>query len=189
MDTKSVRSVRSLADHIDNPHLQQIHQNQYNLDMVPTDYSHMGPAAFNSRNSISPHKTTSANISGIGPNRINSLQPNYMYNTPNNNFNNPAVLNPTGPLAHRYQNYPLGSHFNNYKRKSVNIMCQFCHCNVATEVRAERGCGTWLACVGICSVGCFLGCCLIPFYYDDMKDVIHSCPNCYEVVGVARLLR
>ena len=36
----------------------------------------------------------------------------------------------------------------------------------------------------ICLVGCIFGCCLIPFCMDDLKKVIHKCPNCNNILGI-----
>jgi hypothetical protein len=37
-------------------------------------------------------------------------------------------------------------------------------------------------------VGCWLGCCLIPFCVDDCKDTTHTCVNCQRVIGQKKLI-
>eukprot|EP01117_Protostelium_nocturnum_P009300 TRINITY_DN3331_c0_g1_i1.p1 TRINITY_DN3331_c0_g1~~TRINITY_DN3331_c0_g1_i1.p1 ORF type:complete len:141 (-),score=30.51 TRINITY_DN3331_c0_g1_i1:102-524(-) len=64
-----------------------------------------------------------------------------------------------------------------------NHVCQFCNANVVTRVNYDSGLLTWLACGGLCLVGCWLGCCFIPFCVDGCKDVVHTCPNCNKLVG------
>ena len=44
-----------------------------------------------------------------------------------------------------------------------------------TNPVAEPGLGTWLLCLGLCCIGCDLGCCFIPFCVDDAKDTQHPC--------------
>ena len=44
-----------------------------------------------------------------------------------------------------------------------------------TNPVAEPGLGTWLLCLGLCFIGCDLGCCFIPFCVDDAKDIQHPC--------------
>jgi len=61
--------------------------------------------------------------------------------------------------------------------------CQFCNNNVVTEVVYESGGMTWLLSGGLCLLGCWLGCCLIPFGIDGCKDVVHICPHCHNTVG------
>jgi len=62
-------------------------------------------------------------------------------------------------------------------------LCQFCNNNVVTEVVYESGGMTWLVAGGLCILGCWLGCCLIPFGVDGCKDVVHICPHCHNTVG------
>eukprot|EP01115_Flamella_aegyptia_P008861 TRINITY_DN37091_c0_g1_i1.p1 TRINITY_DN37091_c0_g1~~TRINITY_DN37091_c0_g1_i1.p1 ORF type:complete len:161 (-),score=37.55 TRINITY_DN37091_c0_g1_i1:154-579(-) len=61
--------------------------------------------------------------------------------------------------------------------------CQFCGNHVVTEVRYETGTLTWIAAGGLVLLGCIFGCCLIPFCVDSMKDPVHVCPACHNVVG------
>ena len=63
-----------------------------------------------------------------------------------------------------------------------------CRAQVISRVEYETGTGTWLICVVCCLVGCDLGCCLIPFCVDSMKDATHYCPNCNVSVGQRKLL-
>ncbi|RNA15442.1 Lipopolysaccharide-induced tumor necrosis factor-alpha factor [Brachionus plicatilis] len=52
-----------------------------------------------------------------------------------------------------------------------------CGANVVSRISHESGLTTWLIASAICFVGCVLGCCLIPFFVNDCKDVKHYCPN------------
>ncbi|XP_071130198.1 LITAF domain-containing protein-like [Mytilus edulis] len=65
----------------------------------------------------------------------------------------------------------------------VNMTCPACQKNIITGTRKEIGTMTWLACLGLCLVGCNIGCCFIPFCVDSCKDTVHDCPSCQTVVG------
>ncbi|PAA92246.1 hypothetical protein BOX15_Mlig024054g1, partial [Macrostomum lignano] len=71
----------------------------------------------------------------------------------------------------------------NFRDVPVNTVCQFCNQQIITCIRFQDGLLTYLACVGICLIGCDLGCCLIPFCLDSCKDVVHTCPNCNHKLG------
>mmetsp|Transcript_29552 Transcript_29552/g.41570 ORF Transcript_29552/g.41570 Transcript_29552/m.41570 type:complete len:129 (+) Transcript_29552:109-495(+) len=62
-------------------------------------------------------------------------------------------------------------------------ICQFCGKQIVSSVTYEAGTLTWLVAGGLCLVGCFLGCCLIPFAVDSMKDPVHVCPHCHHQIG------
>jgi lipopolysaccharide-induced tumor necrosis factor-alpha factor len=66
--------------------------------------------------------------------------------------------------------------------------CMYCHATVTTSIGHQPGGVTWLAAGLICIVGCWLGCCLIPFCVPDLQDVEHNCPNCSKLLGVHRRL-
>lgn len=68
----------------------------------------------------------------------------------------------------------------------VATTCPACHASVVTATSYVTGTLTWLACLGLCVIGCDAGCCLIPFCVDSMKDVVHSCPSCGNQIGVYR---
>eukprot|EP01130_Rhizamoeba_saxonica_P001830 TRINITY_DN11665_c0_g1_i1.p1 TRINITY_DN11665_c0_g1~~TRINITY_DN11665_c0_g1_i1.p1 ORF type:complete len:156 (-),score=31.32 TRINITY_DN11665_c0_g1_i1:52-471(-) len=97
------------------------------------------------------------------------------------------------PQAGSYQQVPLEyhqqvvhqvaalSHF-----PATQYTCPHCTQVVTTTVNRVTGNMTYLAAAGLFFFGCILGCCLIPFFMDDMKDSVHSCPNCHQVVGVVR---
>jgi len=61
--------------------------------------------------------------------------------------------------------------------------CPYCNADVVTAVRKETGVLTWIACVGCVLFGCWLGCCLIPFCVDPLKDSEHICPNCSRMIA------
>ncbi|XP_014419699.1 LITAF domain-containing protein [Camelus ferus] len=62
----------------------------------------------------------------------------------------------------------------------VQSTCPYCGNHIITAITPVPGVLTWLLCTGIVLSGCFLGCCLIPFYVDSLMDVIHLCPVCQQ---------
>ncbi|KAI3659886.1 hypothetical protein MP638_003386 [Amoeboaphelidium occidentale] len=64
----------------------------------------------------------------------------------------------------------------------VNITCPSCNTTITTVTNKKNGLLTWLLSCGLCVFGCWLGCCLIPFCVDDVKDTEHICPRCNRVV-------
>lgn len=75
-----------------------------------------------------------------------------------------------------------------YGRRSVTITCPTHGTPSHTNMVAEPGLGTWLLCLGLCCIGCDLGCCFIPFCVDDAKDIKHHCANCGTFVGEKKLI-
>ena len=75
-----------------------------------------------------------------------------------------------------------------FGRRSAQITCPTHGTPSHTNTVAETGLGTWLACCGLCFIGCGLGCCFIPFCIDDLKDVTHTCSNCGTFVGEKKLI-
>ena len=100
----------------------------------------------------------------------------------------PAVVQgqavaPVPPATVIVQNTPVY-----FGRHSVQITCPTHGTPSQTVTSAEVGLGTWLICLGLCCVGCDLGCCFIPFCVDDCKDIKHTCSNCGTFVGEKRLI-
>ncbi|XP_004206978.2 cell death-inducing p53-target protein 1 homolog isoform X1 [Hydra vulgaris] len=70
----------------------------------------------------------------------------------------------------------------------MHVVCQHCRAQVLTSTMHTSGVAVWLISLLICILGGFLGCCLLPFCIDGLKDVEHLCPNCGKVCGVCRRL-
>jgi lipopolysaccharide-induced tumor necrosis factor-alpha factor len=64
-----------------------------------------------------------------------------------------------------------------------NHVCQWCGVQGITTTERVPGLLTYLASGAICLVGCWLGCCLVPFCVDSCQDVEHYCPSCRQLVG------
>ncbi|CAF2043546.1 unnamed protein product [Rotaria magnacalcarata] len=64
----------------------------------------------------------------------------------------------------------------------VQCTCSKCHQSIVSRTELSNGLAVWAACLVLVIVGCWLGCCLIPFCVDDLKDVTHHCPNCNTVL-------
>ncbi|KAM9987959.1 hypothetical protein ACTFIZ_003307 [Dictyostelium cf. discoideum] len=65
---------------------------------------------------------------------------------------------------------------------SVDCICQHCQTHMSTKISHKSGSMVWLVCVLLIIFGCWLGCCLIPFGIDSLKDVQHKCSHCKKVL-------
>ncbi|XP_056135995.1 thioredoxin domain-containing protein 11 isoform X2 [Lampris incognitus] len=70
----------------------------------------------------------------------------------------------------------------------VQVSCPSCHQTVVSKVEYSSGWLTYLFCAGLFFCGFALGCCLIPFCVDRLKDAKHTCPVCKTVLGVYKRL-
>jgi len=68
------------------------------------------------------------------------------------------------------------------------IKCPHCSEDVYTRVHKEPGAGTHVAAGVICLLGCWAGCCLIPYCVPDCQDSRHVCPKCNSTIGYKRVL-
>merc|ERR1711953_189307 len=75
-----------------------------------------------------------------------------------------------------------------FGRDPVPTVCPHCSQTVTTKTEYKNGLATWLICGGCALFGCWLGCCLIPFCVNDMKDVVHECPKCGKVITTKAVL-
>lgn len=71
-------------------------------------------------------------------------------------------------------------------RHSSQTQCPFCHQYVTTEVMTKAGSVTYLVCFISVVFCCVAGCCLIPFFVDSCKDVIHKCPKCRSNINTCK---
>ncbi|ORY99613.1 LITAF-like zinc ribbon domain-domain-containing protein [Lobosporangium transversale] len=70
------------------------------------------------------------------------------------------------------------------------VVCQHCHHLVLTETAPESGSCTYLGILGLLLAGVTsCGCCLLPLCITSMKDMMHSCPNCHEDIGLYSRLK
>lgn len=83
---------------------------------------------------------------------------------------------------------PVHHHPQYFGRYSAVTQCPTCRHTGPTNVVFDPGCGTWLVCGALALVGCWMGCCLVPFCMDDCKDATHQCASCHRVVGEKRLI-
>ncbi|XP_052791286.1 lipopolysaccharide-induced tumor necrosis factor-alpha factor homolog [Mya arenaria] len=70
-----------------------------------------------------------------------------------------------------------------FRDGTVLMRCPHCHADISTTTSFETGTCAYLWCIGLCLIGCDMGCCLLPFCCDACKDVVHSCPNCNQVIS------
>nr|XP_033818921.1 LITAF domain-containing protein-like [Geotrypetes seraphini] len=67
-------------------------------------------------------------------------------------------------------------------------VCASCHQNITTKVNHVTGMLSWIIFIVLCLLGCWFGCCLIPFFVNSCKDVDHFCPNCnYHIYKYKRI--
>ncbi|EKX50483.1 hypothetical protein GUITHDRAFT_151166, partial [Guillardia theta CCMP2712] len=64
--------------------------------------------------------------------------------------------------------------------------CPYCKQEDFSANHYEHTPLSWTSAGILCAMGCWLGCCLIPFCLDNLKNVRHTCPSCGRVVGLRR---
>ncbi|XP_019901926.2 uncharacterized protein LOC105005760 [Esox lucius] len=62
------------------------------------------------------------------------------------------------------------------------VQCPFCKQVVRTKTYRKIGGAAWIICFVSGMLGCVAGCCLLPFFLDNLKDVCHSCPECHNKI-------
>ncbi|CAG9313313.1 unnamed protein product [Blepharisma stoltei] len=60
--------------------------------------------------------------------------------------------------------------------------CPHCRLEILTSVKYEPGAVTYLSCLGLVCVGCFWGCCLVPFCITELQDCSHYCSSCNNFI-------
>ncbi|RUS80891.1 hypothetical protein EGW08_011362 [Elysia chlorotica] len=68
------------------------------------------------------------------------------------------------------------------------ITCPSCGKDGTTMITSRPGKVACLFCLCLAGVGCFYGCCLIPFCVKQCQNTQHLCPNCGIVLATKRLL-
>ncbi|XP_034427390.1 uncharacterized protein LOC117753422 [Hippoglossus hippoglossus] len=56
--------------------------------------------------------------------------------------------------------------------------CPSCGEAIFTEIHSVVGETIWMLCCVCSMLGCVAGCCLIPFFMENLKDIHHRCPRC-----------
>uniref|UniRef100_A0A3P9LVM3 LITAF domain-containing protein n=1 Tax=Oryzias latipes TaxID=8090 RepID=A0A3P9LVM3_ORYLA len=62
--------------------------------------------------------------------------------------------------------------------KPATTKCPSCQAVIVTQTRFKVGLSSCLVCFVCSTLGCVAGCCLIPFFTNRFKNVLHSCPRC-----------
>ena len=75
-----------------------------------------------------------------------------------------------------------------YTEQPAHVICQYCSSEILTNVKRQPGIVTYFYCGIMVMLGCWCGCCLCPFYIDDLKVAYHYCPFCKRVVGVVKAI-
>ncbi|XP_064644660.1 LITAF domain-containing protein-like [Lineus longissimus] len=71
-----------------------------------------------------------------------------------------------------------------YREAPVTRTCQHCQAHVTSAVSYTNGMMVWVICGVLAFVGLWIGCCLIPFCLNSCKNVVHTCPNCHQIMGI-----
>ncbi|XP_011444612.3 LITAF domain-containing protein-like [Crassostrea angulata] len=90
---------------------------------------------------------------------------------------------PPGGTQIVYTHQPTALSAVNFNQYPVAMKCHYCQASITTSTNYEAGALTWVACFVIAFIGCWCGCCFIPFCLNDLKDVTHNCPNCRQTLG------
>jgi lipopolysaccharide-induced tumor necrosis factor-alpha factor len=80
--------------------------------------------------------------------------------------------------------YPIDSSIDSVSSKKCPqiLYCPSCKKEILSNIKFTPGVFAWVAC-GCCAlIGCFWGCCLIPFCIHKTQDVLHFCSVCNNFI-------
>ncbi|XP_063687050.1 cell death-inducing p53-target protein 1 homolog [Bolinopsis microptera] len=66
-----------------------------------------------------------------------------------------------------------------WSKHPTHTFCLTCQNTILTQIEFITGTFTWLIVGIILLVGGWFMCCIIPFFADSCKDVVHKCPHCH----------
>ena len=66
----------------------------------------------------------------------------------------------------------------------MTLICPSCSQQVTTAIKTDTSLLQHLLAFGCIVIGCWLGCCLVPYCMDNMRQVTHSCPSCNITLGI-----
>ena len=71
-----------------------------------------------------------------------------------------------------------------FEHVPTTAYCTSCGTQVLTYTKYRASSMTWALAGLLCGFGCHLGCCLAPFLYNSVKNVVHLCPLCSTELGM-----
>ncbi|XP_065889426.1 LITAF domain-containing protein-like [Dysidea avara] len=91
----------------------------------------------------------------------------------------------TAPAPVAQQTQPTAGKNPNFRfnRTPMSYDCHICHTKQTTQVSYKVGALAWLLVLLLCLLFIW-PCCLLPLVIKDVHDVVHTCPNCNNQVGV-----
>ena len=118
------------------------------------------------RNTIGPNLEKCGNINGRKTPELISLPSSDSAQSGTSNFQEASYrIFDSQPTA-RVQNVPAMAN------------CTSCGIQVLTCTEYRVSSVNWALAGLLCAFGCHLGCCVVPFFLNSFKDVIHICPLC-----------
>ncbi|XP_070504772.1 lipopolysaccharide-induced tumor necrosis factor-alpha factor homolog [Chironomus tepperi] len=67
---------------------------------------------------------------------------------------------------------------------SVVMTCPHCRSRISTEVSTFATSKTHIIAIMLAFLGCFFGCCLIPYCTKSCQSQKHTCPYCRSIIGI-----
>ncbi len=68
----------------------------------------------------------------------------------------------------------------------VVLRCHLCREEIRTYVIYDVGTRAWTICAGLCLLGCWFGCCLLPFCTESLQEARHFCSHCHKEVNFGK---
>ena len=68
----------------------------------------------------------------------------------------------------------------------IVLRCQLCKEETRTYIIYDVGARAWSICAGLCLMGCWFGCCLLPFCTEGLQEPMHFCSHCHKEVNFGK---